>query len=62
MSLRRTTQRQLAGLLILLAMVALGCAGCASDDNTKNVSQKPWASPEGYQNGALGGLMGQPHH
>jgi hypothetical protein len=35
--------------LLLLAAIAMGVAGCASDD-PENESVRPWNSPEGYEN------------
>lgn len=50
--------RRLCLWLALLA-VALGGFGCGTDE-PDNASSKPWNSPEGYQNGALPGMMQQP--
>jgi len=51
-----------AHLFLVLALVALAMAisGCASTE-PDNASVRPWDSPEGWQGGALGGLMDQQH-
>jgi hypothetical protein len=43
-------------LALLLAMIGLGCAGCASTD-AENTSARPWNSPEGWQYGTLPSSM-----
>ncbi len=47
-------------LILALAALALGMSGCASTE-PENASVRPWDSPEGWQGGALGGLMDQQH-
>ena len=48
-------------LRILLVILAVGLAGCASTDKRKDderVSSIPWAKPESWQGqGAFGGMM-----
>lgn len=46
-------------MLVLTAMMVI-ISGCASTESD-NASVRPWNSPEGYQNGALGDLMDQQH-
>jgi len=53
----RAAQLFLVLVLGVLAMVISGCASTEPD----NASVRPWASPEGWQGGALGGLMDQQH-
>jgi len=36
--------------LLLLAVVALAAAGCATDE-PQNESARPWDSPKGWENG-----------
>jgi hypothetical protein len=57
MNLRQIIQSRWTLVLLFAAVVAAGCAGCA--DEPSNTAQKPWASPEGYQNGALGNYLNQ---
>ena len=47
-------------LALALAALALAISGCASTE-PDNASVRPWDSPEGWQGGALGGLMDQQH-
>ena len=47
-------------LALLLGVIGLGIAGCATEES-ENDSTRPWASPEGYQNGNLPSSMTQPH-
>jgi hypothetical protein len=49
-------------LLLVLALAALAVffTGCASTE-PDNASVRPWNSPEGWQGGALDGLMDQQH-
>lgn len=44
-------------LLLLLALLAMlaGLCGCASTD-PDNVSVRPWNTPQGWENNALGGM------
>jgi hypothetical protein len=39
-----------ASLLLMLALIAIGSAGCASTES-ENVSSRPWNSPRGWENG-----------
>ena len=41
----------LVGLLLLLASLALGLAGCASTEDSNNASVRPWNAPQGWENG-----------
>jgi hypothetical protein len=45
-------------LLALLAVLGWACSGCGSE--AENTSQRPWNSPEGWQNGNAG-MIAQPH-
>jgi len=47
-------------LMLVLAAFAAVISGCASTE-PDNASVRPWNSPEGYQNGALGDMMDQQH-
>jgi hypothetical protein len=47
-------------LALLLAVLGLGAAGCASTE-PDNLSSRPWNSPEGWQNGSMPMGMTQPH-
>jgi len=51
-----------AHLLLVLALVAFAAviSGCSSTE-PDNASVKPWNSPEGWQNGSLGGMTDQQH-
>jgi len=51
-----------AQLLLLLVFTALAVfiSGCASTE-PDNASVRPWNSPEGWQNGSLGGMTDQQH-
>jgi hypothetical protein len=51
-----------ANLLLMLALAAwaLMITGCASTESD-NASVRPWDTPEGWQGGALGGMMDQQH-
>jgi hypothetical protein len=44
-----------AVFLLLLAAASLVLAGCASP--SANLSERPWDSPQGWENG-IGGMMG----
>jgi hypothetical protein len=46
--------------VILLAAMAVVFAGCSSTESD-NASVRPWNSPEGWQGGALDGIMDQQH-
>jgi len=46
--------------MLVLAAFAAVISGCASTE-PDNASVRPWNSPEGYQNGALGDMMDQQH-
>ncbi|MGA2247665.1 MAG: hypothetical protein ABSH48_21980 [Verrucomicrobiota bacterium] len=47
-------------LVLLLAALAVVITGCSSTE-PDNASVRPWNSPEGWQGGALDGLMDQQH-
>jgi hypothetical protein len=51
-----------AHLLLLLALAAFAVvvSGCSSTESD-NASVRPWNSPEGWQGGALDGMMDQQH-
>lgn len=42
-------------LLALLATVAFGLAGCATNE-PENASVRPWNSPKGWEHGIPGGI------
>jgi len=46
--------------MLALAAWALMITGCASTESD-NASVRPWDTPEGWQGGALGGMMDQQH-
>jgi hypothetical protein len=47
--------------LLSLALAGFSLTGCSSVDRT-NTSERPWASPTGWQqNGAMGGVLDQQH-
>jgi hypothetical protein len=38
--------------LLMLALAGLGLCGCATDRaDSENVSERPWNSPKGWENG-----------
>jgi hypothetical protein len=45
---------------VLLAAMVATLAGCSSTE-PDNASVRPWNSPEGWQGGALNGIMDQQH-
>ena len=45
-------------LLLLLSLLALGSGGCASTES-ENQSERPWSSPQSWENGMPGGMMTQ---
>jgi hypothetical protein len=47
--------------ILLLLVLALGwaCSGCGTTE-AENTSERPWNSPEGWQNGNAG-MIAQPH-
>ena len=53
----RCTQLLLVALLAAFIAVITGCSSTEPD----NASVRPWNSPEGWQGGALDGLMDQQH-
>jgi hypothetical protein len=59
MSLGQIIKKKRVCLWLAILVVGFGGFGCATDE-PDNVSSKPWNSPEGYQNGALPGIMQQP--
>jgi hypothetical protein len=36
---------------LLLASTAVGVVGCATSEESDNVSARPWNSPKGWENG-----------
>ena len=60
MKLVRFIQNRWLHLALFLAIVGMGCAGCASDD-VQNTSARPWNSPEGWQYGNLPTTFGNGH-
>lgn len=47
-------------LFLVLAALVTVLSGCATTD-PDNVSVRPWNSPEGWEGGALGGMMDTQH-
>jgi hypothetical protein len=47
-------------LCLLFALILLGASGCASTD-PDNASARPWNTPTGWENGAMGGMYQQNH-
>ena len=60
MQLPRLITRFPLWLLLLLVVIGLGVAGCASTESA-NDSPRPWSSPEGWQNGMIPGALTEPH-
>ena len=46
--------------MLVLAALAVVISGCASTESD-NASVRPWNSPEGWQNGMLGGMDTRQH-
>jgi hypothetical protein len=61
MKFRRLISNRALVLLLLLAAVGFLGAGCSTMDEADNASAKPWASPEGFQSGAMGSYLNRPH-
>jgi hypothetical protein len=45
-------------LLLLLALSALCSVGCASTES-ENMSERPWSTPQSWENGLPSGMMNQ---
>jgi hypothetical protein len=45
-------------LLLLLILAGLGGSGCASTE-AENQSERPWSTPQSWENGIPGGMMDQ---
>jgi hypothetical protein len=43
-------------LILLAAAAAVGVVGCASTDETDNVSSRPWNAPKGWETGMPSGM------
>ena len=43
--------------LLLLVLGAMVCGGCATE--SENVSEKPWSTPQGWENGLPSGMFDQ---
>ena len=43
-------------LLLLLAVLALGAAGCSTSE-PENASARPWNAPRGWESGLPGGMQ-----
>ncbi len=37
--------------ILLLILAGLGVSGCATTDSDDNMSERPWNSPKGWENG-----------
>jgi heme A synthase len=48
-------------LILVLAAMAVVISGCASSADDENTSVRPWASPEGWEGGALGSMLNDQH-
>ena len=48
-------------LLLLLLLGAMGWGGCATTADDENASQRPWNTPEGFDNSIPGGMF-NPYH
>jgi hypothetical protein len=59
MNLKRLIQNQWLRLVLLLAVIGLGLAGCGTEP--ENTSARPWNSPEGWQYGSFPSSMQRPH-
>lgn len=44
--------------LLVLALAAVALAGCASTDS-ENVSERPWNTPQGWENGLPSSMYDQ---
>ncbi len=44
--------------LLLLVLAALAAGGCATTES-ENVSERPWNSPHGWENGLPSGMFNQ---
>lgn len=53
--LRTHSNTLLGGLLALIAGVLLG--GCASTDDSENVSERPWNAPKTWEHGLPGNML-----
>jgi len=58
MTVRRFIEKHRLRLLVVLLATGMVCAGCGTEP--ENTSEKPWDSPEGWQNGNLPPQMTQP--
>lgn len=56
--MRQVCQRFLRWLplLILAAATTVGLVGCATTDETDNVSSRPWNAPKGWETGLPSGM------
>lgn len=45
--------------ITLLAFFALGLVGCATSDQSENMSARPWNSPKGWENGGLPSMLNE---
>ena len=45
--------------IAFLVFLAMGLAGCATSDQSENVSARPWNSPKGWENGALPSVLNE---
>jgi hypothetical protein len=44
--------------LLLLALAGLVLGGCATTESD-NMSERPWSTPQGWENGMPGGMQNQ---
>jgi hypothetical protein len=61
MSFQHLIRNRALALLLLLAAFGFLGAGCSTMDEADNSAAKPWASPEGFQSGAMGSYLNRPH-
>jgi len=58
--MKTLVSRPRRALLLLLALAALGAAGCSTTESD-NVSSRPWNSPASWETGGLPSSMNQGH-
>ncbi len=48
-------------VLLLLAIIGIGFAGCASTPESENLSSRPWNAPQGWENSLPGAMYDRSH-
>ena len=56
MNQHRSLKVAWALLLFVVANLAVWCSGCATTDDQKNTSERPWNSPKGWEGGVPSSL------